>query len=67
MLGGPTLTPEAAAAIAAEQAGGRALRPQEAQGGEEAMIGLTFDTGALIALERRRQRMKDVMELALAI
>jgi predicted nucleic acid-binding protein len=30
------------------------------------MIGLTFDTGALIALERRRQRMKDVMELALA-
>ena len=30
------------------------------------MIGLTFDTGALIALERRRQRMKDVFEHALA-
>ena len=29
------------------------------------MIGITFDTGALIALERRRQRMKDVLELAL--
>jgi hypothetical protein len=30
------------------------------------MIGLTFDTGALIALERRRQRMKLVLEHALA-
>ena len=30
------------------------------------MIGLTFDTGALIALERRRQRMKAVFEHALA-
>jgi predicted nucleic acid-binding protein len=29
------------------------------------VIGLTFDTGALIALERRRQRMKDVFEHAL--
>jgi hypothetical protein len=27
------------------------------------VIGITFDTGALIALERRRQRMKDVLEL----
>jgi len=30
------------------------------------MIGLTFDTGALIALERRKQRMKHVVEYALA-
>ncbi|MBI3204713.1 MAG: PIN domain-containing protein [Myxococcales bacterium] len=30
------------------------------------MIGLTFDTGALIALERRRQRMREVVEHALA-
>ena len=30
------------------------------------MIGLTFDTGALIALERRRQRMKEIVEHALA-
>lgn len=30
------------------------------------MIGLTFDTGALIALERRKQRMKHVLERALA-
>jgi hypothetical protein len=30
------------------------------------MTGLTFDTGALIALERRRQRMTHVMERALA-
>jgi hypothetical protein len=30
------------------------------------MIGLTFDTGALIALERRRQRMKLVLEHALS-
>lgn len=29
------------------------------------MIGITFDTGALIALERRRQRMKAVVEHAL--
>ena len=29
------------------------------------MIGLTFDTGALIALERRRLRMKEVFEHAL--
>jgi predicted nucleic acid-binding protein len=29
------------------------------------MIGLTFDTGALIALERRKQRMKQVLERAL--
>jgi predicted nucleic acid-binding protein len=31
------------------------------------MTGLTFDTGALIALERRRQRMKEIVERALAI
>jgi predicted nucleic acid-binding protein len=30
------------------------------------MIGLTFDTGALIALERRKRRMKEVVERALA-
>jgi predicted nucleic acid-binding protein len=30
------------------------------------MIGLTFDTGALIALERRRRRMKEIVERALA-
>ena len=30
------------------------------------MIGLTFDTGALIALERRRPRMRAVLERALA-
>ena len=30
------------------------------------MTGLTFDTGALIALERRRQRMREVLERALA-
>ena len=30
------------------------------------MTGLTFDTGALIALERRRQRMKEFVERALA-
>jgi predicted nucleic acid-binding protein len=29
------------------------------------MTGLTFDTGALIALERRKQRMKEVIERAL--
>lgn len=29
------------------------------------MTGITFDTGALIALERRRQRMRDVIERAL--
>jgi predicted nucleic acid-binding protein len=29
------------------------------------VIGITFDTGALIALERRRQRMKAVVEHAL--
>ena len=29
------------------------------------MTGLTFDTGALIALERRRVRMRDVLERAL--
>ena len=29
------------------------------------MTGLTFDTGALIALERRKQRMKDIVERAL--
>lgn len=28
------------------------------------MTDLTFDTGALIALERRRQRMREVLELA---
>ena len=31
------------------------------------MTGLTFDTGALILLERRKQRMKGVLERALAI
>jgi predicted nucleic acid-binding protein len=30
------------------------------------MTGLTFDTGALIALERRKQRMKQIVERALA-
>jgi predicted nucleic acid-binding protein len=30
------------------------------------LIGITFDTGALIALERRRQRMKEIVERALA-
>ena len=30
------------------------------------MTGLTFDTGALIALERRRQRLKEIVERALA-
>ncbi len=30
------------------------------------MIGLTFDTGALIALERRKQRMRQIVERALA-
>jgi predicted nucleic acid-binding protein len=30
------------------------------------MTGLTFDTGALIFLERRRQRMKEIVERALA-
>lgn len=30
------------------------------------MIGITLDTGALIALERRRQRMKEIVERALA-
>lgn len=29
------------------------------------MKGITFDTGALIALERRRQRMKEIVERAL--
>ena len=29
------------------------------------MTGITFDTGALIALERRRQRIKEVVERAL--
>lgn len=29
------------------------------------MTGLTFDTGALVALERRRQRMRDIFERAL--
>lgn len=31
------------------------------------MIGLTFDTGALIALEHRRQRMKEIVERAIAV
>lgn len=30
------------------------------------MIGLTFDTGALIALERRQQRMREILEHAMA-
>ena len=30
------------------------------------MTGITFDTGALIALERRRQRMREIVERALA-
>lgn len=30
------------------------------------MIGITFDTGALIALERRQQRMREIIERALA-
>jgi predicted nucleic acid-binding protein len=30
------------------------------------MTGITFDTGALVALERRRQRMKEIVERALA-
>ena len=32
---------------------------------ERSMIGLTFDTGALIALERNRQRMVEVRQAAL--
>jgi predicted nucleic acid-binding protein len=31
------------------------------------VTGITFDTGALIALERRRQRMKEIVERALAM
>jgi predicted nucleic acid-binding protein len=31
------------------------------------LIGITLDTGALIALERRRQRMKGILERALAL
>jgi predicted nucleic acid-binding protein len=30
------------------------------------VIGITFDTGALIALERRKQRLKEIMERAIA-
>jgi predicted nucleic acid-binding protein len=30
------------------------------------VTGITFDTGALIALERRRQRMREIVERALA-
>jgi predicted nucleic acid-binding protein len=30
------------------------------------VIGITFDTGALIALERRRRRVKEILEWALA-
>ena len=30
------------------------------------MIGLTFDTGALIALERRKHRMRQILERAVA-
>ena len=30
------------------------------------MTGITFDTGALVALERRKQRMKEIVERALA-
>jgi predicted nucleic acid-binding protein len=30
------------------------------------LIGLTLDTGALIALERRQQRMREILERALA-
>jgi predicted nucleic acid-binding protein len=30
------------------------------------MTGLTFDTGALVALERRAQRMREIVERALA-
>jgi predicted nucleic acid-binding protein len=30
------------------------------------VIGITLDTGALIALERRRQRMREILERALA-
>lgn len=30
------------------------------------MTGITFDTGALIALEHRRQRMREIVERALA-
>ena len=53
MLGGPSLTPEVAAALTRRQTG-RPARPAEDESGEPLrMIGLTFDTGALIALERR--------------
>lgn len=55
-LGGPTLTRESALAIDAEQAGGPSLRTQESQMNEGSVTGSTFDTGALIALERRRHR-----------
>jgi hypothetical protein len=30
------------------------------------LTGITFDTGAPVALERRRQRMKEIVERALA-
>jgi len=30
------------------------------------LTGITFDTGALLALERRKQRMKEIVERALA-
>ena len=41
-------------------------RTPKAKTNASGMIGLTFDTGALIALERRGQRMKEVLERALA-
>lgn len=31
------------------------------------MTGITFDTGALIALERRRQRLREILERALLL
>lgn len=37
---------------------------EEAASTEGGVIGLTFDTGALIALERRKLRMKEILERA---
>src|SRR4051812_32103241 len=42
-----------------------ALSTQEVEAKEGRLIGITFDTGALIALERRRQKMRDTLERAL--
>jgi predicted nucleic acid-binding protein len=46
-------------------AGAAARQTQKIASSEERMIGLTFDTGALIALERNRQRVVEVRQAAL--